>query len=110
MRLRETLLTYVREVAAESMLASDDDAPKLGDFIHWSEHIANTIAAGSAAAALRSYLKTMAKETWQYVAALTHKRGASRLDAEVAAGMVDNLIGIHGLALVRWERGEPRTC
>jgi hypothetical protein len=110
MRLREALLTFVREVADEAMLAPREDAPKLGDFIHWSEHVASTIASGSSAEALRSYLKAMARETWQYVAALTHKNGAARHDAELAAGMVDNLIGIFGLALVRWELGRPEAC
>ena len=110
MRLRETLLTFVREVATETMLAPGEDAPKLGDFIHWSEHVAMTIAAGSSAEALRSYLKSIARETWQYVAALTHKKGAARFDAELGAGMVDNLIGIFGLALVRWEHDKPNAC
>ncbi len=108
MRLREALLTFVREVAGEAMLAPGDDAPKLGDFVHWSEHVASTIASGSSAEALRSYLKAMARETWQYVVALTHKKGAARYDAELGAGMVDNLIGIFGLALVRWERHRPK--
>ena len=110
MRLREALLTFVREVAGEAMLSSGGDPPKLGDFAHWSEHVASTLASGSSAAALRSYLKAMARETWQYVAALTHKKGAARQDAELGAGMVDNLIGIFGLALVRWERGMPECC
>jgi hypothetical protein len=110
MRLREALLTFVREVANEAMLAPGEDAPKLGDFIHWSEHVATTIASGSSAEALRSYLKAIARETWQYVAALTHKNGAARHDAELGAGMVDNLIGLFGLALVRWERGRPDSC
>jgi hypothetical protein len=110
MRLREALLTFVREVADEAMLAPEDEAPKLGDFIHWSEHVASTIASGSSAEALRSYLKAMARETWQFIAALTHKQGAARYDAELGAGMVDNLIGIFGLALVRWERDKPTAC
>lgn len=75
MRLRETLLTFVREVAAEAMLAPGEDAPKLGDFIHWSEHVAMTIAAGSSSEALRSYLKSMARETWQYVGGTHTQKG-----------------------------------
>lgn len=43
--------------------------------------VANGLAAGEPSRALRSYLKKLADETWEYVNWLTHAKSAVRLDA-----------------------------
>src|SRR5437867_1196870 len=48
-RCRECLLALVRGIATDSMVPAGQKKPKAGDFIHWSELIANTIASGASA-------------------------------------------------------------
>jgi hypothetical protein len=52
------------------------------DFKGWSVLLANHLAAGASAAALRSYLKGIATESWDYVNWLTHAKNAVRMDAK----------------------------
>lgn len=110
MRCRESLLAFIREVATDDMVPEGQARPKGGDFIQWSEHIADGVTAGASAARLRSYLKATAKETWQYVQWLTHANNATRFDAIVAVEATSNVISTYGMALVRAERGIPDRC
>ena len=110
MRCRECLLAVARTLAIETRPADGQPVPKLGDFVHWSEIIAETIAAGSGAAHLRSHLKTLAKETWQYVNWLTHATGAGRFDAELALDATGHLLALFNTTLARWDAGSPQRC
>ncbi len=110
MRCRECLLTFIREVATEAMVPEGQQPPKRGDFVHWSELVAATIASGSSSSRLRSYLTTVAKSTWNLVNWLTHAENATRLDGELAVEATGHLVTVFGFALVRYERGEPKRC
>jgi hypothetical protein len=110
MRCRECLLAFVRDVATNDMVPEGEEAPQRGNFVRWSELIASTIAGGSRSARLRSYLRTVAKFTWELVNWLTHAENASRLDGELAVEATGHLITVYALALVRYERGEPVRC
>lgn len=110
MRCRECLLAFIRETATEEMVPEGQEPPKRGDFVHWSELVAATIASGSSSSRLRSYLKTVAKSTWELVNWLTHAGNANRLDGELAVEATGHLITVYGFALVRFERGEPPRC
>jgi hypothetical protein len=110
MRSRECLLEFVRGVADESMVPIDGDAPKQGDFIHWSELIAETIAPGSRNAALRGYLKAIAMEAWRFNNWLTHARNAVRMDGRIAVDATEHVIATFAGALVRYETGMPDRC
>jgi hypothetical protein len=110
MRCREALLTFVREVADTAMVPDGEEPPKTGDFIHWTKAIANKIAAGKRPAHLRSYLKSVAKETWELVQWVTHNRSATRFDGEVAVNATSHVLHIFSMALVRFERGVPDRC
>ncbi|MCA1668670.1 MAG: hypothetical protein LC793_14985, partial [Thermomicrobia bacterium] len=110
MRCRECLLAFIREVASDEMVPEGESPPKRADFIHWSEHIADTIASGSGSADLRSYLKNIAKSTWQLVAWLTHAANATRLDGRIAVDATEHILASFAAALIRFERGIPDRC
>src|SRR5712691_1130916 len=61
MRCRECLLAFMRSVANPRMVPNGQPTPKAGDFIHWSELIADTIAHGGPASEIRSFLNAAAR-------------------------------------------------
>ena len=87
------------------MIPSGQEAPKVADFIHWSELIANSIAHGSSAEEIRGYLKSISKSTWQLVNWLTHATNAVRFDGYLSVMATENVLNTYGLALVRHKRG-----
>lgn len=109
-RLREALLAFIKAVAAADMVPEGEDSPKKGDFIHWSELIADAIAHGASSARVRGHLKGTAKSTWELVSWLTHESGATRMDGALAVASVAHVLSSFGTALVRHERGEPDRC
>jgi hypothetical protein len=50
---------------------------------------------------LRSYLKKVAVETWDYVNWLTHAKNAVRVDAEIGLKSVEHLLGMFTAARLR---------
>ena len=110
MQCREALLAVARGIASSSMVPSGQQAPKAGDFIHWSELIADAIAPGPNARELRSYLKAVARSAWSLVNAVTHAQNAVRFDASMAVEATQSTFCAFGAALVRHERGAPDRC
>jgi hypothetical protein len=106
MRLRECLLAFIRDVADERLVPEGRTPPKIGDFLHWSELIAESISKGR----LRTYLKSMAVSTWELIQSLTHNVNATRFDAEIALDSAGHLLGTFSLALIRHEQGMPDRC
>jgi hypothetical protein len=109
-RCRECLLQSVRAIADKSFVPSGEPPPKMGDFIHWSEFIAQKIAGGGSSEEIRSYLRTAAKATWQLVSWLTHAANATYADAALALDATENVLKTFAAALVRYERGAPTRC
>jgi len=110
MRCRECLLALVRLIAMESMVPPGCEAPKMGDFIRWSELIADALVRGSSAKELRGYLKAVAKSSWHLVSWLTHASSAVRLDGEIAVEATQSTLVAYGMALMRFEHGVPLRC
>lgn len=110
MRCREALLAFVSAVRDRSMVKPGVEPPKASDFLGWSEIIADAIAGGSRASAVRSFLKSTAKSTWQLVSWLTHAQNAVRYDAHVAAGATSTVLGAFTGVLMRYESGRPSRC
>ena len=110
MRCRECLLAFIREVADDAMVPTGEARPQLANFPVWSDYIASTIAGGGSAARIRAYLKAVAKTTWDLVAWLTHATNATRMDGRLAVEATQNVLASYGMALVRYERGEPDRC
>jgi hypothetical protein len=110
MRCRECLLVLVRSIADESMVPPGQERPKAGDFVQWSENIADALASGSSAKQMRSYLKGLAKSCWQLVSWLTHAANAVRFDAEMAVEATQATLAAYSTALLRFEQGVPTRC
>lgn len=110
MRCRECLLAMTRSIANSKMIPKGKEVPKAGDFIHWSEFIADTIAAGSSNQEIRGYLKAIARSTWQVVSWLTHASNAVIHDGRVAVNATYEVLNSFGYALMRNERKTRDRC
>jgi hypothetical protein len=110
MRCREALLSFIHEAARDKFVRSGQTAPKRSDFIHWGELIVDVVAAGRSASHRRSYLKSLVREAWEYVAWLTHARNAVPSDAVLAIEATGHTLTLLGMAIVEHEKGGPDRC
>jgi hypothetical protein len=110
MRCRECLIAFAQESSSVQIVPDGTDAPKRADFKGWAALIAHAASPGSHGKQLRSYLKTLADETWGLVSWLTHATGATRFDGIVAVDATSNLLEVFSMALIRQERGDPERC
>ena len=110
MRLRETLVTFVGDLASDELVPEGEDMPKRADVTRWSALIAGAIAAGDRGRYLRSYLKSISVDVWQYVNWVTHARSATLVDAGLGVEMVEHMLSMFVAALLRTELGEPAKC
>lgn len=110
MRCREALLAFVKAAVTTKMIKQKNSPPKAGDFVQLSELLAETIAGGRKNEALRGYLKSIARSSWQLVSWLTHTTSAVRDDAVIALGATNTVLGSFTTALMRFESGMPERC
>lgn len=108
-RLRECLVSFVGETRGDDMVPEGQTPPKAADFKGWTELLANALAPGDSAARLRSYLKKLAVETWEYVNWLTHAKNAVRMDSEIGLKQVEYLLGMFTAARLRLAH-TPTRC
>lgn len=108
-RLRECLVSFVGETRGDHLVPDGQTPPKASDFKGWTELLANVLAGGDSAARLRSYLKKLAVETWEYVNWLTHAKNAVRMDAEIGLKQVEYLLGMFTAARLRLVHA-PKRC
>jgi hypothetical protein len=101
MRLRECLISFIIETANDDLVPAGEVPPQGANFKAWSELLANALAQGESNGHLRSYLKKMSAETWEYVNWLTHARNAVRPDAEIGLKAVEHLLGTFTVARIR---------
>ena len=59
---------------------------------------------------LRSYLKSLAKEAWDYVSWLTHEKNAIRSDGDLAVEMTAHSLSLFEQVIERREFGVPDRC
>src|ERR1035437_9518237 len=109
-RLRECLVTFAGEIADADLVPEGQGVPKSGDVVGWSNLMADRLAAGSSSEQLRSYLKKLARETWDLVNKLTHAKNAASYDAEIAAAAVSHFLSTMTAATMRWSVGNPERC
>jgi hypothetical protein len=110
MRCREVLVTMVRHLARDWMVAEDGEWPKAADFVHWSERAADGLAQGAGAERVRGYLKAQAKAGWELVQWLTHSTNAVRHDADLVLEATRAILDGFGRTLLRYERAFPDRC
>ena len=107
-RLRECLVSFAAEISDQEMVPEGEEAPKKANVVAWSRIVADTLAPGGSAARTRSYLKSSAKETWEYVNWLTHAKNASRIDAEFGVQAVSHVLEMFTGALIKTLRDTER--
>jgi len=110
MRLRECLITFAQDTSEYATVPEGSEPPQKSNFKGWAELLAQAAAPGPHGKQMTSYLRTMARETWDLVAWLTHATNATRSDADTALDAVSHLMQVLSLALIRQERGEPTRC
>lgn len=110
MRCRESLLSFVHDIADPMMVPEGATAPKRSDFIQWSGLIASHIAPGASNERVRGYLKDEAKATWELVNWLTHAKNAVRFDAVLSVDGTGHILFAFGMAIIRKEKGVPDRC
>jgi hypothetical protein len=109
-KCRECLIQLVRSLAKPEMVPPGEDAPQRGNFISWSELIANTVASGVSAERVRGHLKATAKSAWELAGWLTHANGAARQDAVFVLDATHTVLAAFGSAVIRHESGSPERC
>lgn len=109
-QLRESLISFIDETCSNELVVAGSTRPKGSDFTGWTDLLANALAAGDSAANLRSYLKRVATETWQYVNWLTHAKNAIRMDAEIGLKAVEHLLGSFTAARIRLAVPRAKRC
>ena len=100
-RLRECLVSFVGETRSEDLVPAGHAPPKGSDVMGWTGLLASYMAAGEDSSKLRSYLRKIAAETWEYVNWLTHAKNAVRTDAEIGLKAVEHLLGTFTAARLR---------
>jgi len=100
-RLRECLVSFVGETCSDDLIPDGQVPPKSADFKGWADLLTNRLAEGESAYRLRSYLKKLAIETWEYVNWLTHAKNAVRMDAEIGLKAVEHMLGMFTAARLR---------
>jgi len=109
-KCRECLIQLVRSLAKPEMVPHGEDAPQRGNFLSWSELIANTVAAGASAERIRGHLKAIAKSSWELGGWLTHANGGTRQDAVFVLDATHTVLAAFGSAVIRHESGSPERC
>lgn len=84
MQLRECLISLAAAVRRRVPLSTDAVRPKDADFAGWMEVLAVELCGGKSNKALRHYLTSTSKNTWQLVGWLTHARNATEASASIA--------------------------
>lgn len=107
-RLRESLVSFVGETRDDELVPAGQTPPTAADFKGWTDLLANGLAPGDSSVRLRSYLKKLSVETWEYVNWLTHAKNAERMDAEIGLKAVEHLLGLFTAAGLRLARASKR--
>lgn len=78
--------------------------------IGWTNLLTDELAGGSSSGQLRSYVKKLGRETWDYVNKLTHAKNATRWDAEIGAAAVSHFLATITATTMRSAAGAQPRC
>lgn len=106
MKCRECLLFLVKSVAQTQMVPNGQEIPQRGNFIGWCDFIINYFSPGASNHQLRSYLKGISKETWQFVNWLTHAQNANRFHGNLATEATESVL--MGFIMASVNHGRPK--
>lgn len=74
MLLRESLISLIAALRRRTELPDEAERPQDSNFLGWSDVLMNQLCGGGSNKELRQHLKNTAKEAWQLVNWLTHKK------------------------------------
>jgi hypothetical protein len=109
-RLRECLVSFAGEIADADLVPEGTTAPLGASVVEWSNLLADRLAPGTHGEQLRSYVKKLARETWDLVNKLTHDKNAGSYDAEIGVAAVSHFLSTITAARMRWDAGDPARC
>lgn len=109
-RLRESMVSYAGEVQDDRLVPDGVERPKSADVIGWTNLLTDHLAGGSSSGQLRSYVKKLGRETWDYVNKLTHAKNATRWDAEIGAAAVSHFLATITATTMRSAAGAQPRC
>lgn len=104
---RQCLIAFGRELNGSSFLENSETPPKSSDFKGWAAILARGVARDTR---VRSYLKSIADETWNMVAWLVHFEDATDCDADLVLAATANVIRAFDAAIDRYERHRLERC
>ncbi len=110
LKCRECLIHLGRSLGNADMVPKGQEPPQRSNFLEWSEHIANAVAAGESAERIRGHLKVIAKSAWQLAGWLTHANGAKRSDASFVLDATHSVVAGFGSVVMQHESGSPERC
>jgi hypothetical protein len=110
MRCRECLVVMVHALKLPAMVPTNADQPQKSNVVEWCELIANHIARGSSAEAVRGYLKATSRAGWALVNWLTHAQGATHADGMIAHELTQHILTLFGTAMLRHRQWVPDRC
>ncbi len=110
MRCRECLVAMVHALKLPAMVPANTEPPQKSNVVEWCELIANHVAHGSSAEAVRGYLKATSKAGWTLVNWLTHAHGATLADGMFAHELTQHILTLFGTAMLRHRQGVPDRC
>jgi len=91
--LRECLLSLISAVRLRTEVPDALVQPQAGNFVEWSNVLADLLAPRRRNKELRQFLKNNARDTWQLVNWLVHDRDANKSAALIAIHSTDNVVG-----------------
>jgi hypothetical protein len=110
MLCRESMIAFMRSASKAVSLPVGVGPPQMANVKGWADVLANVVAPGDSSKEHRSYLKAVAKETWDMVNAFTHQANATGFSAYVALQAVEHSFSSWSLALAAHGIGGPRRC
>jgi len=110
MQLRECLISLVAAVRRRTDLPLGTELPQDSNFVGWTQILLDQLCRGSSNRELRQFLKTSAKEAWQFVNWLTHDRKANKFASFIAIDACDSVVGNLGLLLQRDKVDDDKAC
>jgi hypothetical protein len=107
-RLRECMVSLAEEISSEDLVGDGDVAPKGADVVGWTDLLIAKVLAD--AKPWRSYLRKLARETWDLVNWLTHAKNARHHDAEFGVAAVEHFLATMSATLLRAVREDRGRC
>ena len=107
-RCRETLLDLIG--VAQDAAVWTETPPQRANFRDWAEIICNALLPGNTNRERRGALKGALDTAWTFSNWLTHAKGATWVDADMAHTLIQHAIGMATPLIVRELRSVPDAC